>query len=83
MQTHCSSYTTRSVAGVEQNKMKNETSHRQFLKDAPKLIDYAIGRGWMSRPKPTQEADGTCASDGPCHLDDDEIQEPIKQRSRS
>ena len=63
--------------------MKNETSHRQFLKDAPKLIEYAISRGWMSRPKPKQDADGPCSTDAISHLDDDEIQEPSKQRSRS
>ena len=63
--------------------MKNETSHRQFLKDAPKLIEYAISRGWMSRPKPKQDADGPCNPDGLCHLDNDEIQEHSKQHSRS
>jgi hypothetical protein len=68
---------------AKNNKMKNDISHRQFLKDAPKLIDYAIIRGWMSRPKPKQDADGTCSTDAISHLDDDEIQEPSKQRSRS
>ncbi|MFN9904375.1 MAG: hypothetical protein ACK55Z_37485 [bacterium] len=52
------------------------------MKEAPQLIEYALLRGWMSRPKPQQNVDGVWHSSGSGHLDDeteDEIQELRKQ----
>lgn len=61
----------------------SEISREQLLKEAPRLIDYAILRGWMSKPvKPKRNADGGWQSAGVGHLDDaseDEIQELRKQ----
>lgn len=53
------------------------------MKEAPQLIEYAILRGWMSKPtKPKRSADGGWHSAGIGHLDDaseDEIQELRKK----
>lgn len=61
----------------------SEISREQLLKEAPRLIDYAILRGWMSKPvKPKRNADGGWQSACVGHLDDaseDEIQELRKQ----
>ena len=61
----------------------SEISREQLLKEAPRLIDYAILRGWMSKPaKPKRSVDGGWQAAGVGHLDDaseDEIQELRKQ----
>lgn len=41
-----------------------EISREQLLKEAPRLVEYAILRGWMSRPKKQRSADS------PWHLND-------------
>ncbi len=77
------------VAVVRSNEsilMKaSEISREQLLKEAPRLIDYAILRGWMSKPaKPKRSVDGGWQAVGVGHLDDaseDEIQELRKQLS--
>ncbi len=79
------------VAVVRSNEsipMKaSEISREQLLKEAPRLIDYAILRGWMSKPaKPKRSVDGGWQAVGVGHLDDaseDEIQELRKQLSGS
>lgn len=62
--------------------MKSEITREQLLKEAPQLIEYAILRGWMSKPKPKRNVDGVWHSDASGHLDnasEDEIQELRKQ----
>lgn len=69
-------------AANESNLMKSEITRQQLLKEAPQLIEYALLRGWMSRPKPQKNVDGVWHSSGSGHLDDateDEIQELRKQ----
>ena len=64
--------------------MNSEISRQQLLKEAPQLIEYAILRGWMSRPKPKRNIDDVWNESGSGHLDDapdDEIQELRKQFS--
>ena len=34
-----------------------EISREQLLKEAPQLVEYAILRGWMSRPKKLKSLD--------------------------
>ena len=34
-----------------------EISREQLLKEAPRLVEYAILRGWMSRPKKIKSLD--------------------------
>ena len=63
--------------------MKSEITREQLLKEAPALIDHAILRGWMTKPKPkVQIFDGAWQSLGVGHLDnasEDEIQKLRKQ----
>jgi hypothetical protein len=63
--------------------MKNsEITREQLLKEAPQLIEYAILRGWMSKPKRKVDDAWHCSGSG--HLDnasDDEIQELRKKFS--
>lgn len=60
--------------------MKSEITREQLLKEAPRLIEYAILRGWMTKPKPKSDDAWHCSGSG--HLDDasdDEIQELRKK----
>ena len=61
----------------------SEISREQLLKEAPRLIDYAILRGWMTKPKPkAQIVDGVWHAAGTGHLDnasEDEIQKLREQ----
>ena len=63
--------------------MKTEITREQLLKEAPALIDHAILRGWITKPKPKpQIIDGAWQSLGIGHLDnasEDEIQKLRKQ----
>jgi hypothetical protein len=62
--------------------MNSEITRQQLLKEAPQLIEYAILRGWMSKPKPQRNPDGVWHASGSGHLDnasEDEIQELRKQ----
>lgn len=62
--------------------MKSEITREQLLKEAPSLVEYAILRGWMSKPKKPKRTDVPWHSSGFGHLDDaseDEIQELRKQ----
>lgn len=67
--------------------MKSEITREQLLKEAPTLVEYAILRGWMSKPKRQQkQPDAPWHASGIGHLDDasdDEIQELRKQFSGS
>ncbi len=55
----------------------------KLLKEAPALVEYAIARGWMSRPKKPKRTDLPWHASGYGHIDkqkdDDEIQELRKQ----
>jgi hypothetical protein len=54
-----------------------EISREQLLKEAPRLVEYAILRGWMSRPKRLKVIDGSWHSNDAGQvqtLTDDEIQ---------
>lgn len=54
-----------------------EISREQLLKEAPQLVEYAILRGWMSRPKKLKVIDGSWHSNDAGQiqtLTDDEIQ---------
>jgi len=55
----------------------------KLLKEAPALIEYAIMRGWMSKPKKPKRTDVPWHASGYGHIDkqrdDDEIQELRKQ----
>lgn len=61
----------------------SEITREQLLKEAPQLIEYAILRGWMSKPKkPKRSADDVWHNSTLGHLDDaseDEIQELRKK----
>ena len=62
--------------------MNSEISRQQLLKEAPQLIEYAILRGWISKPKPKINLDGVWHADGVGHLDnasEDEIQKLREQ----
>jgi len=63
--------------------MKSEITREQLLKEAPSLVEYAILRGWMSKPKKQMKrTDVPWHASGFGHLDDaseDEIQELRKQ----
>lgn len=62
--------------------MKSEITREQLLKEAPNLVEYAILRGWMTKPK--KQADAVWHVSKLGHLDDaseDEIQELRKQLS--
>lgn len=63
--------------------METQITREQLLKEAPALIDHAILRGWMTKPKPkVQIVDGSWQSSGVGHLDnasEDEIQKLRKQ----
>jgi len=69
---------------TELNLMNSEITREQLLKEAPQLIEYAILRGWISKPKRKADEAWHCSKSG--HLDDasdDEIQELRKQLSGS
>jgi len=55
----------------------------QLLKEAPSLVEYAIARGWMSKPKKPVRTDLPWHASGFGHIikeiDEDEIQERLKQ----
>jgi hypothetical protein len=54
-----------------------EISREQLLKEAPRLVEYAILRGWMSRPKRHRDIDAPWHSNDSGQvqtLTDDEIQ---------
>jgi hypothetical protein len=54
-----------------------EISREQLLKEAPQLVEYAILRGWMSRPKKIKSLDAPWHSNDAGQiqtLTDDEIQ---------
>lgn len=63
--------------------METQITREQLLKEAPALIDHAILRGWMTKPKPkAQIVDGVWHAVGIGHLDnasEDEIQKLRKQ----
>jgi hypothetical protein len=63
--------------------METQITREQLLKEAPALIDHAILRGWMTKPKPkVQIVEGAWQSLGIGHLDnasEDEIQKLRKQ----
>ena len=63
--------------------METQITREQLLKEAPALIDHAILRGWMTKPKPkVQIVEGAWQSLGIRHLDnasEDEIQKLRKQ----
>jgi hypothetical protein len=63
--------------------METQITREQLLKEAPALIDYAILRGWITKPKPkAQIVDGAWQAAGVGHLDnasEDEIQKLRKQ----
>lgn len=65
------------------SKKTSETTREQLLKEAPQLIEYAILRGWMSKPKkPKRQMDDVWHNSTLGHLDDaseDEIQELRKK----
>lgn len=67
--------------------MKSEITREQLLKEAPGLVEYAILRGWMSKPKKqVKQTDVPWHASGLGHLDDateDEIQELRKRFSGS
>lgn len=62
---------------------KSEITREQLLKEAPSLVEYAILRGWMSKPKkPKRNMDNAWHTSDSGHLDDaseDEIQELRKR----
>lgn len=63
--------------------METQITREQLLKEAPALIDHAILRGWMTKPKPkAQIVDGVWHAAGVGHLDnvsEDEIQKLREQ----
>ena len=63
--------------------METQITREQLLKEAPALIDHAILRGWMTKPKPkAQIVDGVWHAAGTGHLhnaSEDEIQKLRKQ----
>ena len=63
--------------------METQITREQLLKEAPALIDYAIIRGWITKPKPKALiVDGVWHAAGTGHLDnasEDEIQKLRKQ----
>jgi hypothetical protein len=63
--------------------METQITREQLLKEAPALIDYAILRGWITKPKPKALiVDGVWHAAGTGHLDsasEDEIQKLRKQ----
>lgn len=65
------------------NTKTSEITREQLLKEAPQLIEYAILRGWMSKPKkPKRPMDDAWHNSTLGHLDDaseDEIQELRKK----
>ena len=67
--------------------MKTETTREQLLKEAPALIDHAILRGWITKPKPKPKiVDGVWHAAGAGHLDnasEDEIQKLREQFTSS
>jgi hypothetical protein len=67
--------------------METQITREQLLKEAPALIDYAILRGWITKPKPKALiVDGVWHAAGTGHLDnasEDEIQKLRKQYGAS
>jgi len=55
----------------------------KLLKEAPSLVEYAMARGWMSKPKKPVRTDAPWHASGFGHIinetDEDEIQERLKQ----